>query len=231
MNRKKISIIGLAIALAVSLAVAAYAALYKHVTTTPVSVIGISDQLKMFVTQPYHWDVEAETVGSEASQLAAGKTYTLYLGVWNQLAEKSGPTYMMYLWDAPGENHFRLSYLAAYSEANIEQDSPDNWPGVNLVYWYEYDYDGDGYFEVAMYCKGDVDQGGYKIPADYWFVTQMWFTLGDIPSLGAGITLTVYEFSSASDLPYTSGGTLLSDVQGLPNPGSDYTFDPTGLWE
>jgi hypothetical protein len=223
----------LAIALAVSISLGAYALLYKSVITTPVAVIGVSDQLKMFVTQPHYWDFDTKTAGEVATQLAAGHTYTLYLGVWNQLNEKSGPTYMMYKWDAPGNNHFRLSYLVAYIEANIQPDSPDTWPsGVGDVYWSEYDYDGDGYLEVVMYCAGDISQGGYKIPAGYRFTTEMWFTLGDIPTLGNGITLTVYEFSSASDLPFTSGGTLLPYVTGMPIAGSDYTFDMgTVAWQ
>jgi len=224
MQRKKMLIAVLAIALAVSLSLGAYALLYKSVITTPVAVIGVSDQLKMFVTQPRYWDTSTNTLGDYASSLAAGHTYTLYLGVWNQLNEKSGPTYMMYKWDAPGANDFRLSYLAAYIEANIQPDSPDTWPGGNDVYWFEYDYDGDGYSEVVMYCAGDISQGGYKIPAGYRFTTEMWFTLGNIPTLGNGITLTVYEFNSASDLPFTSGGTLLPRVDNYPA-GSDYTFD------
>jgi hypothetical protein len=221
---KKMLIAGLAVALAVSVSLAAYAVLYKSVITTSVSVTGMSDQLKMFVHQPRYWTTTSNALGETASSLAAGKTYTLFLGVWNQLAEETGPTYMMYVWDA-GSNHFYLSYLTNYTEANIEQDSPDIW--FNAVNWYEYDYDGDGYLELIGYCPTDIVQGGYKIPANYWFVTEMWFTLGNIPTLGNGITLKVCEFNSASDLPYSSGGTVLAGVSGLPDT-VDRTYSPSG---
>ena len=130
----------------------------------------------------------------------------------------------MYVWDAGGDN-FLLSYLTAYTEANVEQDQPDYWG--NDVYWYEYDYyTGDGGAkELIGYWPTDP----YKIPANYWFVTEMWFTLGNVPAL-SGITLTVYEFSSASDMPYSSGGTLLPDVSGLPEPPTYYTYTPSG-WQ
>jgi len=223
MNRKKMLIATLAIAL---LAGTAYAALYKSVTTNPVSVVGLSDQLDLFVTQPYNFispeATTADTVNpGPVSQMVAGKTYTIYLGVKNMLDELSGDTYMVYVWDA-GANDFLLEYLAAYTEANIHPDSPDMTG--NVIKWYEWDFDYDGYVEVVGYCPQDP----YNIPASYWFVTEMWFTLSDsIPTLTGGITLTVNEYNSFTS---AATGTPLPDVQGLPYTGmnKDWTYSWIG---
>jgi len=222
----------LAIALVVSLSIGVYAALYKSVTTSPVYVVGLSDQLKMFVTQPYYWDFTGGTLGSEVTQLAAGHTYTIYLGVKNMLNEPSGSTYMVYVWSTPGAD-FKMSYLEKYSEANIYDNTgniADYWPAAaDAVYWAEGNYYGDGYSEVVAVCHGDINQGGFKLPANHWFITQMWFTLGNIPTLGNGITLTVYEYSSQSDLPFT-GGTLLADPY-LTHPANLDYYGPSIVWQ